>query len=445
MLLGCGVLAYAQEPSSNRAESNMTSQPATAPSPRPTPDPIPASLQREKFDLDLKKLDLEVRKLQVDTENSERDLSSRRGWINLIFTNVTIITALVLGFWGLYRYLRERHEELRKREDERFEGIVKSLGSQYEQERISAAVLLPTFLRPGYERFYNQVFNLAAGNLRVGSQERHKEDPSDTKDARPPEINAPLKLALTNVLREAYPLARREVLMRRDGAPQQGKLSISGLTFDGLPSIFDLPISLVNSVFKKYGIGNKRRNIKREKGPDTARYLNGSGLKLDGAYLDGASFRNAWLRDASLVGVSLKSANLFGSVLENSNMTSASLEQTDLRKANLRGVNFTKANLTGAFLSGARADSAIFRDSVLKNVMMVDGIAAGTDFSGADLSNVKFENVDFTATGDNKKTANPEDAKNLTGALFINVIGLSEAQKKICEVKGATIQEMSKA
>jgi len=86
--------------------------------------------------------------------------------LNLLYGNVSVTVAIALGFVGLFRYLRERREELVKREDERFEEVVKGLGGEQDQQRVSSAVLLPTFLRKGYERFYIQVFNLAAGNLR---------------------------------------------------------------------------------------------------------------------------------------------------------------------------------------------------------------------------------------------------------------------------------------
>ena len=100
------------------------------------------------------------------TVSLDRDTSHRAWVLNLLYGNVSVTVAIALGFVGLFRYLRERREELVKREDERFEEVVKGLGGELDQQRVSSAVLLPTFLRKGYERFYIQVFNLAAGNLR---------------------------------------------------------------------------------------------------------------------------------------------------------------------------------------------------------------------------------------------------------------------------------------
>src|SRR5262249_26782556 len=131
--------------------------------------------------LETDKLKLELEKLRIENANGDRDLTTTRGWLNLLYANVPVLLAILLGFAGLFRYLRERREELRKREDERFEEVVKGLGSEVIQQRVSAAMLLPTFLRRGYERFYLQVFNLAAGNLR----------PQDDGDTERPSSSMP--------------------------------------------------------------------------------------------------------------------------------------------------------------------------------------------------------------------------------------------------------------
>src|SRR6266496_3470684 len=123
--------------------------------PSPTPD-------QDKLNLEKEKLSREIEKLRIDNENS------KRGLVNLLYGNLSILLALALALGGLIKYFKEQKTSLRKREEERFENVVKSLGSQYEQERMSAAVLLPTFLGPEYSRFHEQVFNLAAGHLRTG-------------------------------------------------------------------------------------------------------------------------------------------------------------------------------------------------------------------------------------------------------------------------------------
>jgi uncharacterized protein YjbI with pentapeptide repeats len=351
---------------------------------QPTPDPITTQLQKEK-------LGLEVEKLRIENENNDRNLSNWRGWRNLLYNNVTILAAIILGFWGLYRYLRERREELQKREDERFEAIVKGLGGEHEQERISAAGLLPTFLRPGYERFYVQVFNLVAGNLRMGSINNKEPALPSAPTPQAPLIQSPLRVTLATVLREAYPRAREAIL----------------------------------------------EGVKSASAPDTGRYLNATGVQLDETHLAGANLEDAWLRQASLQGATLTSAKLTNANLEESKLSGAHLEQADLRGASLKDADFTGANLEYTNLSNARADNAVFRNAKLSHVTMHRAIATGADFLGADLTEGELIGVDFTPSQENPKKANPEAAEKLTKAQFMGVVGLTDDQIAQCKEKGA--------
>jgi hypothetical protein len=142
-----------------------------SPSPSPTPDSLRIKLENEKLGLENTKLGLENEKLTLENEYNKRELSLR-GLGNWLYVNIPVFLALLVAGGGLYKYFDERKKTRLNREEERFEGVVKSLGSQYEQERISAAVLLFTFLDPKnrkYRRFHEQVFNLAAGHLRKGT------------------------------------------------------------------------------------------------------------------------------------------------------------------------------------------------------------------------------------------------------------------------------------
>ena len=65
------------------------------------------------------------------------------------------------------RWLKDQETEREKRAEERFQSAVEGLGSEREEARIGAAILLRTFLRPGYEQFYIQTFDLAVANLRL--------------------------------------------------------------------------------------------------------------------------------------------------------------------------------------------------------------------------------------------------------------------------------------
>jgi hypothetical protein len=282
--------------------------------------------------------------------------------------------------------LRERREELLKREDERFEDVVKGLGSEQEQQRVSSAVLLPTFLRKGYERFYLQVFNLAAGNLR-------------THDEPGPKLISPgpLARALISVFRESYARAR-------DALKEDPKIS--------------------NDV-------------------RTGRYLNAAGVRLGRAFLAGADFRDAWLREASLREAILRGANLAGANLEACDCVRTDLGQATLQKTNLKQADLSGANLENADLSGTRGDNAKFKQANLSAITMDGGTLGGADLSGADLSRARFQNVDFASASPDGVAANPEAAEKVLGAVFDNVTGLSVEQINLLRQKGATISMKS--
>src|SRR2546421_684940 len=137
------------------------------------------------------KLEQEVKQLQ---EQNEPNLF---GWLR---SNASILLSTLLvvggGIFGFLRYLAERRDsqkrlledrqaererqdeeqkrwlkdqeaEREKRAEERFQSAVTGLGDEKEGAKIGAAILLRTFLRPGYEQFYIQTFDLAVANLRL--------------------------------------------------------------------------------------------------------------------------------------------------------------------------------------------------------------------------------------------------------------------------------------
>lgn len=350
-----------------------------------TPQPVPGGDQKAQdpavAELQKEKLELEVEKLQIENANAERNVTTTRGWLNLLYANVAVSVAIVLGFIGLFRYLRERREELLKREDERFEEVVKGLGDEQPEQRVSSAVLLPTFLRPGYKRFYRQVFNLAAGNLRTQTKETATSSPT------------PLIQALVSVMRESYPLAR-------DALKDQPK-------------------------------NDKNRYI--------GRFLNAAGVNLDRAFLDDADFRVAWLRGASFREAALRAANFTDAMLEESDCSAADLENAILCNAIVKETNFTEAALRGADLSSARADGAKFNRANLAELFMEGGTIGGADFTGADLSGATFRDVVFSSASPNTPPANPEAAAKLENASFEGIIGLTDEQITQCKQNGATV------
>src|SRR5204862_5651299 len=76
------------------------------------------------------------------------------------------------------RWLKDQEAEREKRAEERFQAVVEGLGSEREEAKVGAAITLRTFLRPGYEQFYTQVFDLAVAHLRpLSNSHSPEEDP----------------------------------------------------------------------------------------------------------------------------------------------------------------------------------------------------------------------------------------------------------------------------
>src|SRR5438067_2334620 len=158
----------------------------------PTVDATMAALNKQKLEQEVKQL----------RNQNEPDLL---GWVR---TNASIflstLVVVIGGLIGLWRWLGDRRGERDKRAEERFQSAVTGLGDEKEGAKIGAAILLRTFLRPGYEQFYIQTFDLAVAHLGLPRNSHPPEDP-----------DAPLPLttlsqALIVVFKEAFPLARSQ-------------------------------------------------------------------------------------------------------------------------------------------------------------------------------------------------------------------------------------------
>jgi hypothetical protein len=156
----------------------------------PTEDATVTELNKEKLAQEVQ---------QLKNQNELDPLS----WFR---TNATIlISTLVVvigGLIGLFRWFGDRRSEREKRAEERFQSVVTGLGDEKEGARVGSAILLRTFLHPGYEQFYVQTFDLAVAHLRLPRTSHPPEDP-----------NTPLPLttlsqALITVFKESFPLAR---------------------------------------------------------------------------------------------------------------------------------------------------------------------------------------------------------------------------------------------
>ena len=213
------------------------------------------------------------------------------------------------------RWLEDQEAEREKRAEERFQAAVTGLGDEKDGAKIGAAILLRTFLRPGYEQFYTQTFDLAVANLRLPRIPYPPEDP-DT-----PLPLTTLSQALIVVFKEALPLARRQV---SGSNPPLVK---------GIQSLDATGIQLDNAYLR--GV-----DLKQVRMPEAS--LRKANLK--GATLSGADLFKAKLCEASLTGVDLSNASLIRANLFKTWFRLADLTEADLTGANFSGANLTRAN-----------------------------------------------------------------------------------------------------
>lgn len=274
----------------------------------PTIDPTTAALPRVQL---TPAIDPTVTALQKETLQHQNEWL----WNNsgpLLSTAAIVITAL----FGFCRWRNEQRREREKRaqdhridrekrDEDRFQAVVGGLGSERVEARVGAAIMLRTFLRPGYKQFYSQAFDLAVAHLRLRKADPGTPEPLDS-----------LSQALITVLKESFPHARD---------------SMSQFT----PELLDATgVHLDNA------------------------YLSGTDLKkirLRGAFLRRAYFWRAYLEEAYLKHSNLESAFL----------VDAHLERADLGDTVLTGANLTKAHLQGAHLKLADLAIADFTDADL--------------------------------------------------------------------------------
>ncbi len=281
----------------------------------PTEDATVAALNKDK-------LAQEVQQLKVQNE------PDFFGWLRL---NVSLLLSTLIvvvgGLIGFFRWLADRRSERDKQAEARFQSAVTGLGDEKEGAKINAAILLRTFLRPGYEQFYTQTFDLAVANLRL---------PRTSSQAEDPEAPLPLTTlsqALIVVFKKACPLARSQ---NQDG-PQS---------------------------------------------------LDATGVQLDSAYLLGSNLKQVWMPQASLRNVDLSRAKLSGANLRRADLSGVDLSNTDLSGAKLKGAKLSGADLTRADLSGVDLSNTDLSGAKLQGAKLSGADLTGVDLAGVDLTGV---------------------------------------------------------
>jgi len=236
------------------------------------------------------------------------------------------------------RWLKDQEAEREKRAEERFQAIVEGLGSTNLATQVGAAIMLRTFLRPGYEQFYSQVFDLAVVYLRLRHVDPETAEPLD-----------PLSQTLITVFKESFPLARDYLKQ----SPQ-----FLDATF----------IQLDNALMKEADLQHiwmpwaylRDANIR--------------GINLHRAELRGTDFFDTSLHWANLSDASLFNASFRKALLYRANFRGTDLHWTNFAEADLTEADFTKAELNGANFSGAKVTpEQLGKAKSLEGVIMPDG------------------------------------------------------------------------
>jgi hypothetical protein len=297
----------------------------------PTEDATVAALNKEKLVQEVQ---------QLKNQNELDPLGWFRTNASILLSTLVVVIGALIGLWQWRvgrkdtqdkelkdrqaerdrrdeeqkRWLEDRQAEREKRSEERFQSVVEGLGSASTATQLGAAIMLRTFLRPGYKLFYSQSFDLAVAILRLRKVDPDTPEPLDS-----------LTRALITVLKESFPLARDSLMLD--------------------PLFLDATgIQLDNAYLA-------RRDLKHARLPE--------------AYLRGANLFEAKISEANLRDAKLRYATLTGA-----DLTGTSLVRADLRKANLMRADLSRADLGGANLSEASLEDAYaLKDTNLRGVM----------------------------------------------------------------------------
>ena len=329
----------------------------------PTEDATVTTLSKEKLAQEVQ---------QLKNQNGSDPLGWLRTNTSILLSTLVVVIGALIGLWRWLGDRRDEHEKRRedqrteqeKRAEERFQSAVTGLGDEKEGARIGAAILLRTFLRPGYEQFYTQTFDLAVANLRLPRTPHPPEDP-----------NTPLPLttlsqALIVVFREAFPLARNQ---------------------------------------------NKRS-------PES---LDATDIQLDSAYLRGADLKQVWMPQASMRKVDLSGADLSRANLSEADLSGAKLNEADLSGAKLSGAKFNEAELSRAKLNEADLNRTYFNGARLSGADLRGADLRGADLRGADLSWARLSGAYLSEADLNGTNLSEADLK---GANLRGVVGLTKGQ-----------------
>jgi len=226
-----------------------------------------------------------------------------------------------------------------------------------------------------------------------------------------------LRLALIDVFKQAFPLARDSNSSSKEGTLQSPDVTGVRLDQDGYPVYPDIVLE---------------------------QSLDASSIILDHAYLVGADLERIYMREGSLREVNLRDAKLSKAYLQWADLRGAYLRRVDLRGARLMrayliGSSPWEADLRGAAchqadFSGATLELTDLRGAGLWQAKLCGAYMQGTKLSGADLHEADLSEADLSET-------DLEDALSLRDTKLLGVKGLTNKQLEACKAKGAIIDE----
>ena len=169
--------------------------------------------------------------------------------------------------------------------------------------------------------------------------------------------------------------------------------------------------------------------------------LKGANLKdadLSGVNLKGANLRQVNLADVYLQGVNLSHADLsyveiLGAKLNKANLSHANLFKANLSRANLYLSDLSNADLSNAFLIRANLFLARLNSANLNHAFLYCANLVRADLSGANLSYATLSHADLSHTD--------FSGAILTGAIFGNNLGLSDALITDLKARGAIYED----
>jgi uncharacterized protein YjbI with pentapeptide repeats len=426
----------------------------------PTEDATVTALNKEKLEQEVK---------QLKNQNAPDPLGWLRTNASILLSTLVVVIGALFGFW---RWRVDRRAEREKQTEDRFQKAVEGLGSERSETQVGAAIMLRTFLQPGYERFYRQTFDLAVAHLRLRKAEPSAPEPSSSpapvlivpkgslrqEQQPPPTASIPLNSlsqALITMFKVSFPLARNE--LKKNNAqfdPQQ--LDASNVRLDNAYLVAaDLAEAwLVQASLCEANLGRAHLEGTNLYGAQL------KGARLSGAHLEGANLSQAHLEEADLRWVHLEGANLGQAHLEEADLGLAQLKGTylvggqlkgaNLSGAHLEGVDLSMAQLEGAHLSGADLKGVYLRWAQLKGANLY-----GAQLEGAHLGQAQLKGVDLGQAqlkgahlygaqleGAHLKGANPEEADSLKDTKMNGVIGLTPEQLEKCIKKGAIFDDV---